>query len=107
MLPTLVGAAEPPDRKTSKQLARLRANLDARTNFNVEVVNAQAEVEGARMQSIAYLSGVAQHSVAVLNATESLLMPSDPHQAARLRTITDMGAVSLGTALLDAPRRLK
>ena len=92
--------------RENRQVGRDLARLDARGRMQMGRVEQAADVQAARVQSLAYVGKQALHAAAMVSEVEQQLCRLVPECAGRLTAIGDITALGLAEIVADTVRQL-
>ena len=93
--------------RRSRYTGRALAILDARTEVGMAQIEAQAELQVARVMAVNFVGKRAMHEIAMLSQLEQQLGELVPSSVPRLRAIGDIVALQAADVVADTVRRVQ
>lgn len=90
----------------SRQTQRSLIRLDERTEIAVAVVQAEADVQAAKVDSVGFVAQRAMQQVAFVSQVEQTLGQTVGIAASRLRAIGDLATLGIGQIVTESVYRL-
>ena len=88
------------------RVTRTLTRLSTDTTISTAVIQANAEVEAAKVDGVSAVAAKAMQDVALLSQMEQSLAHAVPHASGRLATVADLAAISIAGVVADAASRI-
>lgn len=82
------------------------AHIDDLTEYGLAEIEAQAELQVAKVQAVGYVCKRAMHEVAMVSQLEQQLATLVPMATARLQAMGDMAALDMADVVGDTVRKV-